>query len=165
MTEIWLDEDYVRNLPKLFRSADQRIRISLFSVVPTGKNTKKSSSLLLDQLSNLANHGIECLVLLNMIARGGYLKAQNNKAISTLRRYGVQTRQLTGSRVNHAKFVLIDAKTALVGSHNWTACSLRKNHEASMLTDDPAVVQQLVEHFDHLWSSAVKLKPPAGSTA
>lgn len=165
MSEIWIDEDYVRKLPALFRRAEKRIRISLYSVVPTGKATKKSSLLLLEHLACTTKHGVECLVLLNMVARGGFLKAQNLKAIEAMRRHGIQTRQLTGSRINHAKFVLIDDKLAVVGSHNWSTCSLRRNHEASMLTDDPATVTRLATHFDHLWAGAVKLKPAAGSAA
>jgi len=162
MVEMWIDEDYIRNLPRLLRTAESRIRISLYSVVLTGKSLKKSSSLLIDQLSNLSNHGIECLVLFNMVAKGGYLKAQNQKAIAQLRRYGVQTRKLVGSRINHAKFVVIDNKAAIVGSHNWTQCSLRRNSEVSMLTDDPAAVKQLADNFDHLWKNSVKLKAEAG---
>ena len=162
MIEAWIDEDYIRNLPALFRKAERCIRISLFSVVPTGKNSKKSASLLLEHLACPPKHGVEVLVLFNMIARGGYLRAQNLKAIATLRRHGIQTRQLTGSRINHAKLVLIDDSFAVAGSHNWTTCSLRRNHEVSMLTDDPATVSRLTAHFDHLWSGAVKLTAGAG---
>ena len=164
MNEVWVDEAYVRRLPALFRLAKQRIRISLYSVVPTGKPAKKSSGLLLEHLATAATHGIECLVLLNMVARGAYLRAQNTEAITKMRRHGIQTRQLVGSRCNHAKFVLIDEQFAVVGSHNWSPSSLRRNHELSMMTDDPAAVSKLALHFDHLWSTAVKLKPGAGTS-
>ena len=165
MFEVWVDEAYVRKLPSLFRLAKQRIRISLYSVIPTGKPAKKSSGLLLEHLAVAANHGVECLVLLNMVAKGGYLRAQNLEATEHLRRHGIQIRQLIGSRCNHAKFVLIDDHHAVVGSHNWSPCSLRRNHETSILTDDPAAVSQLVKHFDHLWSMSIKLRADAGSVS
>jgi len=163
MIEIWADEDYVRKLPALLRKAKRTIRLSLYVAVAGGKPAKKSSRLLIDHLLVAAKGGVECLVLLNMVARGSYLKTQNLRTIVLMRRHGIQTRQLTGSRCNHAKAVLIDAKYAVIGSHNWSPSSLRRNHEASMVTDDPAAVTGFVEHFDHLWSTAIKLRVSAAS--
>lgn len=155
----------MRKLPELIHCAERTLRVSLYNVTARGKPAKKSSYLLLSHLAVQANRGVECHVLLNMVARGAFLKAQNLEAVAWMRQRGIQTRQLVGSRCNHAKYVVVDAKFAILGSHNWTPCSLRRNHEVSVATDDPTAVGRLVEQFDHLWSNSVALSAAASSSA
>ncbi|QHI69018.1 phospholipase D-like domain-containing protein [Tichowtungia aerotolerans] len=57
----------------------------------------------------------------------------------------------------HFKLIIIDCKTAYIGSANLTGAGLgmksprRRNFEAGVLTDDPALVEQAVQQFDDLW--------------
>ena len=51
----------------------------------------------------------------------------------------------------HHKFALIDVKTLLTGSYNWTRGAARDNEENLIVTDDPHLVKQFSETFDHLW--------------
>ena len=43
----------------------------------------------------------------------------------------------------HAKIVIIDGRTAVVGSHNWTGSALSRNREASLLIDDRPVIAEI----------------------
>lgn len=58
---------------------------------------------------------------------------------------------------NHTKTILIDGKTAFVGSANLTGAGLgakspvRRNFEAGILTDDPEIVAELMDWFDRLY--------------
>jgi phosphatidylserine/phosphatidylglycerophosphate/cardiolipin synthase-like enzyme len=57
----------------------------------------------------------------------------------------------------HMKAIIIDARLAYIGSANLTGAGIgaksdrRRNFEAGILTDDPALVQPLMEEFDTLW--------------
>lgn len=57
----------------------------------------------------------------------------------------------------HFKLILIDCKTAYIGSANLTGAGLgmksprHRNFEAGILTDDPALVQPAIEQFDNVW--------------
>ena len=57
----------------------------------------------------------------------------------------------------HTKAVLVDGRLAYIGSANLTGAGIgaknqhRRNWEAGVLTDEPTVVQPLMEELDALW--------------
>jgi len=57
----------------------------------------------------------------------------------------------------HFKLIIIDCKTAYIGSANLTGAGLgmksprRRNFEAGILTDDPALVEAAMQQFDDVW--------------
>lgn len=57
----------------------------------------------------------------------------------------------------HMKVVIIDGKTAFVGSANLTGAGmgskspLRRNFEAGFLSTDPAVIERSMDFLDQLW--------------
>lgn len=57
----------------------------------------------------------------------------------------------------HFKLIIIDCELAYIGSANLTGAGLgmksplRRNFEAGILTDDPALVEQAIEQFDGVW--------------
>ncbi len=73
---------------------------------------------------------------------------------------GIELREYSGTTL-HAKAMLIDGTTLLVGSHNFTARSFEHNGEAGILTDDVAAVTV----FEQAWSLDIQrsnrvLNPP-----
>lgn len=57
----------------------------------------------------------------------------------------------------HFKHLVIDGKLAYTGSANLTGAGLgmkgkdTRNFEAGLLSSDPEVIDQIMEHFDRLW--------------
>lgn len=51
----------------------------------------------------------------------------------------------------HHKFALLDGKTLLTGSYNWTRGAARDNQENLIVTEDPRLVNPFSETFEHLW--------------
>jgi phosphatidylserine/phosphatidylglycerophosphate/cardiolipin synthase-like enzyme len=57
----------------------------------------------------------------------------------------------------HFKLIIIDCQTAYIGSANLTGAGMgmksprRRNFEAGIFTDDPALVEPAIEQFDDLW--------------
>lgn len=57
----------------------------------------------------------------------------------------------------HFKIIVIDSKTAYIGSANLTGAGMgmklpnRRNFEAGILTDEPELVEAAMEEFDKVW--------------
>ncbi len=57
----------------------------------------------------------------------------------------------------HFKIIVIDGEWAYIGSANLTGAGMgmksqnRRNFEAGIFTDDPALVADAMEHFDSVW--------------
>ena len=57
----------------------------------------------------------------------------------------------------HFKSVIVDGKRAYTGSANLTGAGMgaksetRRNFESGILTDDPAMVSGIMNHFDQVW--------------
>jgi phosphatidylserine/phosphatidylglycerophosphate/cardiolipin synthase-like enzyme len=60
----------------------------------------------------------------------------------------------------HFKSVIVDGKSAYSGSANLTGAGIgaksskRRNFEAGFVTEDPALVNAIMEQFDHIWMGA-----------
>lgn len=58
----------------------------------------------------------------------------------------------------HFKIFVFDGKEAYIGSANLTGAGMgmksgrRRNFEAGILTDDPALVAAAMDHFDSVWA-------------
>ena len=62
-------------------------------------------------------------------------------------------RQGRGSKMHH-KFVVLDQRTVLTGSYNWTLESEDENQENILILRDPYSVHAYSEEFEALWSEA-----------
>jgi phosphatidylserine/phosphatidylglycerophosphate/cardiolipin synthase-like enzyme len=54
----------------------------------------------------------------------------------------------------HAKYVIIDKRIAVIGSHNWSFSAFADNRELSVLVPDSAVARQLASVFETDWRVA-----------
>lgn len=51
----------------------------------------------------------------------------------------------------HHKFAIIDNKTVLTGSYNWTRSAAVNNHENLILSTEKQVVKKFKQEFEKLW--------------
>lgn len=54
----------------------------------------------------------------------------------------------------HHKFAVLDGKTVIAGSHNWSKAAARVNDETLIVIEDSAIAQQFQREFDRLMSTA-----------
>ncbi len=73
--------------------------------------------------------------------------------IMKLHEAGVALRFLDDPYV-HAKAIIVDGQTAMIGSQNLTANSLQNNRELGIIFDDPAAVNRLARVFLQDWNNA-----------
>jgi phosphatidylserine/phosphatidylglycerophosphate/cardiolipin synthase-like enzyme len=62
-------------------------------------------------------------------------------------------RQGRGSKMHH-KFVILDQRTVLTGSYNWTHESEDENQENLLIVRDPFPVQAYTREFEALWTGS-----------
>ncbi len=103
---------------------------------------------------NIAN------ALADAAARGVSVKLITSKMprASSLQTDGVEIR-ISKKLYIHAKAMLIDHKTAVIGSINFTSTSLDKNRELAIIETDPAVTRALQETFENDWESLAANHP------
>ncbi|MET3134664.1 phosphatidylserine/phosphatidylglycerophosphate/cardiolipin synthase-like enzyme [Oxalobacteraceae bacterium GrIS 1.11] len=73
------------------------------------------------------------------------------QAIPNLELRVIDFNQLTGNGILHAKYMVIDASTAYVGSQNFDWRSLSHIHETGLRVSDPAIVGQMQAIFEQDW--------------
>jgi mitochondrial cardiolipin hydrolase len=64
---------------------------------------------------------------------------------------------LTRNHMHH-KFMVVDEKSVITGSYNWTSSAAKFNHENILLTREGGIVNQFTDEFDKLWSEMTEYR-------
>lgn len=92
-------------------------------------------------------------VQVRVILEKGVMGSDNEEPYNRLRAAGVPVRWAPDRfALLHAKFIIVDGKIVLVGSHNLTNNALKKNREASVILEG-SVVQDFIDVFEKDWVS------------
>ena len=68
-----------------------------------------------------------------------------------LSRAGVRVRVDESEHHMHHKFAIIDGRTVITGSYNWTRSAAELNYENIVVSDEPRLVSAFARTFDALW--------------
>lgn len=71
--------------------------------------------------------------------------------IFKLQKQGLSIRFDRTDKHMHHKFAVIDEKTVITGSYNWTRSAEKYNEENVLLTENPAAVKAYLKEFSKLW--------------
>lgn len=144
-----LDRDYYRTLPSILGNAKKSIYVVMYVVKYDPREPDDPVNMLLETLVNMSSRGLDVRVVVDDETYTSY-----PETIEFLKNSGVFLKlDEYKSRTTHAKIVIVDNETAVLGSHNWTESALTNNHEASIVTDCPSVVESLLNYFSNIWSN------------
>ena len=73
------------------------------------------------------------------------------RPVNILTRNKVLAKQWYHRKNLHAKLMIIDGATAILGSHNYTMNAFSRNLELSVIISDKNTVQSLSAYFGELW--------------
>jgi phosphatidylserine/phosphatidylglycerophosphate/cardiolipin synthase-like enzyme len=140
-------------MKKEFQYAKRSIRVSIYSF--TNKSLAKS-------LKNAAKRGVKVEIIFDKkeskSKRGksviGYLAKYKN--ITVYRLSGLRPKRKKYSGIMHIKMALIDDKTLIFGSANWTYRAFSNNYETLFITKDYALAKKF-DKFFKLQKSRAKL--------
>lgn len=79
--------------------------------------------------------------------------ANYDEIINILKNEGCQVKKLLTKNLVHCKVMIIDDKTVIVGSHNYTVSAFQTNLELSVIFDDPLAIDQCLVFFNNLFNS------------
>ena len=81
---------------------------------------------------------------------------ENQKIFAALKIYGIEVRWASIEyALTHAKFIIIDGKRVLVGSHNFSNSAMHKNREASVLIQSEKIASDFQRVFEEDWIKAI----------
>ena len=137
-----LPDDGVQPILDLIGSADQSIRFKIYLL--TYRDIKAA-------LVRAANRGVDVRVIIEKNPTGG--GASNQESYDQLVDGGVDVRWAPPPyRLTHEKTLVVDDRTALTGTFNYTFSSFNGNREYGVLTDQPALVSDIAAVFDADWA-------------
>jgi phosphatidylserine/phosphatidylglycerophosphate/cardiolipin synthase-like enzyme len=77
----------------------------------------------------------------------------NSQAIAQpLTNNGIDVRIPISKNLIHTKFIIIDDKILVMGSHNFSQAAFTTNFETSIINNDPLQIQEFVLFFWSIWS-------------
>ncbi len=100
-------------------------------------------------LVNAEQRGVHIEVILP--APSGSQSDSNSQGIDTIKQGGVQVKE-DPKLYMHAKIIVVDGKTAFVGSENISTQSLDRNRELGIIVSDAGVLNTLQSTFQKDWS-------------
>lgn len=73
--------------------------------------------------------------------------------ISRLAQAGIAVKMDSTPNHMHHKFMVVDDRSLITGSYNWTQSAARFNHENILLTSEGGVVKSFLKEFEQLWKN------------
>jgi phosphatidylserine/phosphatidylglycerophosphate/cardiolipin synthase-like enzyme len=88
----------------------------------------------------------------------GVFEAQNaggsGAAFSRLKQGGVDVLEDGNCYILHHKVIVIDSRTVITGSYNFTNSAERDNDENLVIVDDPALARAYLDEFERVYAQA-----------
>jgi phosphatidylserine/phosphatidylglycerophosphate/cardiolipin synthase-like enzyme len=88
----------------------------------------------------------------------GVFESQNaggtGSAFSRLKQGGVDVFQDGNCSILHHKVIVIDARTVITGSYNFTGSAEKDNDENLVIVDDPTLARAFLEEFQRVYAQA-----------
>jgi putative cardiolipin synthase len=150
-------------LAEVIETAKSEIVIESPYLVPGGS--------MLTLLEKKRNEGVRIRIVTNSLRScdgalpfAGYIKYRRRMV-----RDGIDLREYRGPDTMHAKTLVIDGKTMLVGSYNIDPRSANLNTEVMCVAEDETLARQLLasidQHIDHAWTVGAHERRPRAPRA
>ena len=127
----------------------------LASFDPTEPNSQVSQ--LLKGLVDVKNRGVQVKVILDQnldftdeSRQDQIYQNKNQTAFEYLRTNGIEVFYDTAETYTHAKAIVIDHGTSILGSTNWSKAALTKNNEVNVLIRSTEYAENLIKQFDQI---------------
>lgn len=146
---ILIGSQYLQEVTKLIDQSKSSIKIIMFYFWYGGRRNHPTTGLT-KSLKQAIKRGVNVQVILDQDKISDkYNSTQiNSSALKQLKKIGANAKYDSKENVTHTKIVLIDNQKVVIGSHNWTANSLRNYHDISVLISSRPVAKSYATDFD-----------------
>ncbi len=141
---------------QLFDGATREIVIGQFYAV---SKAGTPFDRVVDRLAAAGRRGVKIRFLLDRkgIGMSDPATVERLRAVPNLELRILDYGKLTGTGINHAKYLAVDGKAAYIGSQNFDWRSFMHIHETGLLVTDPTVVGQVLAVFEQDWRAHQQL--------
>jgi len=155
--QLLIEEEFLPAAKYLIMRAKYSVFISTFKAEITSKPRGRKLSKLFDEICQAKIRGLDVRVLINTAAPRGSIPLSNAYAVTFLKKNGVEVRKLQHERCCHAKLIIVDGGTVILGSHNLSVKSCHNNFEVSCMIYSQPTVETLWEKYNEVWEGAKEL--------
>ncbi|MCK5706664.1 MAG: hypothetical protein KAI43_03345 [Candidatus Aureabacteria bacterium] len=131
-------------------NAKENIFASLYFIGYYGKEGVIKD--LMDALIKAKIRGVKVTIILDQASIGGtytsYLK--NERAFAYFLHHNIDIYYDDLKKVSHSKIIVIDSKTIILGSTNWSKASLTKNRESSVLIRSKKLAEEFLNNLKQI---------------
>lgn len=151
--------------PDLFASAESLIEISQMYMLWYRPESRGAILFAFyDRLIEAARRGVKVRILLDSTTLESNPSPTYRRMRDSLNRIpGIEVRAVDFRPYSrypecmlHTKYIIVDASTCVIGSHNWSYSAFADNRELSLLVKDTAIAHELRWVFDTDWLVAVR---------
>jgi phosphatidylserine/phosphatidylglycerophosphate/cardiolipin synthase-like enzyme len=143
------DNQYLFHLLDIIKEARQNIAISTFMGNLLEYKKSRQSRALLAELQSASNRRVGIRLLCSKTMHTDLFAGAN-----------VDVRTYTGDGIYHAKFVVVDSRSVLLGSHNITYNAAMRNKETSLRIESRQLAQRLERYFNAQFAVAKSASRP-----
>lgn len=148
-------EKYFPAVKEAMGQAKQSIYMVMFKVNLQPYDDGSSIAQLVNELIVAHKRGVNVTVILDQnieFSGGDYIdewqvEGKNAWCFKALKEAGINVRYDDPTTYTHAKIIVIDGKTIIIGSANWTRSALFKNFEANVLIKSEKLANEFLEDF------------------
>lgn len=160
-----VDRDYYGEALSLIAGAERSISLLMFELFRYPEYPDSKTNRLLAELVSASRRGVD----VNICIEGGeeylgddFLEKQRASAVYLLES-GVDVRMDRKGTTSHAKLLLVDGRSVLLGSTNWTHYAMERNVETNVLIESTPLASSFEEYFNRIWEAASPVKESAST--
>jgi phosphatidylserine/phosphatidylglycerophosphate/cardiolipin synthase-like enzyme len=98
---------------------------------------------------------VKVRALLNIESMGHAITKINARTEQFLRMAGCEVKFGSIGVATHAKMIIVDDRTLILGSHNVSKGSFSRNQEASIIVEGPEAIRPYIDYFKLLWENTI----------
>ncbi len=142
------DKGYFPRVHEALTNAMKSVHITAFELMyyPTYKSSDEN--VIIDDIVSAHDRGVDVKIILDQ-----YSGQQGNStnAYSYLKKKGVDIKYDSPKTTTHAKLVVVDGKTVILGSTNFSYTSLELNNEVDVVLFSEDAARYYEQYFQKLW--------------
>ncbi len=147
---------YYEEAMGLIKEAEESIELVIFKITRYPEFRDSKSNKLLAELVEAHDRGVEVRIILDVNTWSDDINQSNRETALWLLGQGVSRVGFdTMSATTHSKVLVVDEKSVLLGSTNWSYYSLSKNLEVDLsVRNSSRVGGAYTKYFEELWERA-----------
>ena len=139
MTQVIIGREYPQVITPLIQEAQNSIEILVFDWRWYENEPNSSVQKFNTAILEASNRGVKVRALVN-----------NNIMPTILQLEKLSVKRVGSKNLMHVKMIIIDQKTLVIGSHNFSKRAFEINHEISLLVDDADEIARCRKYFEML---------------